>query len=45
MQTLTANPTIVGGVLKYEDSQLVRAVREGRVLMVDEAVKGRHRAR
>ena len=39
MQSLTSNPTIVGGVLRYEDSPLVRAVQEGRVLMVDEADK------
>jgi len=39
VQNLTSNPTIVDGVLKYEDSPLVRAAREGRVLVVDEADK------
>ena len=36
---LTSNPTIVDGRLMYEDSPLVRAAREGRVLVVDEADK------
>jgi len=36
---LTSNPTIVDGRLLYEDSPLVRAAREGRVLVVDEADK------
>jgi len=39
VQNLTSNPTIIDGVLKYEDSPLVRAAREGRVLVVDEADK------
>ena len=39
VQNLTSNPTIVGGVLTYEDSPLVRAAREGRILVVDEADK------
>ncbi|GBG25911.1 von Willebrand factor A domain-containing protein 8 [Hondaea fermentalgiana] len=39
VQNLTSNPTIVDGVLQYEDSPLVRAAREGRVLVVDEADK------
>lgn len=39
VQNLTSNPTIVNGVLKYEDSPLVRAARDGRILVVDEADK------
>ncbi|KAI9366882.1 AAA domain-containing protein, partial [Zopfochytrium polystomum] len=39
VQSLTSTPTIVGGVLVYEDSPLVRAVKEGYVLVVDEADK------
>ncbi len=39
VQNLTSNPTIVEGRLMYEDSPLVRAAREGRILVVDEADK------
>ncbi|KAL1924595.1 uncharacterized protein VTP21DRAFT_4249 [Calcarisporiella thermophila] len=39
VQSLTAIPSIVEGVLQYEDSALVRAVREGYILVVDEADK------
>ena len=37
--SLTAVPTLVDGRIVYEDSPLVRAVRHGRVLVVDEADK------
>ena len=39
VQTLTLQPTVIDGVIKFEDSPLVRAVREGHVLVVDEADK------
>jgi MoxR-like ATPase len=39
VQSLTLSPTLRNGVLVWEDSPLVRAVREGRVLVVDEADK------
>lgn len=39
VQNLTSNPTIINGRLMYEDSPLVRAAREGRILVVDEADK------
>jgi len=39
VQTLTSQPTVNHGILVYEDSPLVRAVREGYVLVVDEADK------
>ena len=39
MQSLTVQPTVVDGRVKYEDSPLVKAVREGHVLVVDEADK------
>jgi MoxR-like ATPase len=39
VQTLTLFPSIHNGVLVWEDSPLVRAVREGRTLVVDEADK------
>jgi MoxR-like ATPase len=39
VSSLTVNPTIVDGVLKFEDSALVRAVRYGYVLVVDEVDK------
>lgn len=39
VQTLTAVPSVKGGVLYWEDSPLVRAVREGRALVIDEADK------
>ena len=37
--SLTTQPTLVRGVIHHEDSALVRAVRFGRVLVVDEADK------
>nr|KAJ3422948.1 von Willebrand factor A domain-containing protein 8 [Polyrhizophydium stewartii] len=37
--SLTSSPTVVDGRLVYEDSPLVRAVREGYILVVDEADK------
>ncbi|KAJ3061734.1 von Willebrand factor A domain-containing protein 8, partial [Podochytrium sp. JEL0797] len=39
IHSLTSTPTIVNGVLVYEDSPLVRAAREGYILVVDEADK------
>ncbi|KAI1716295.1 AAA domain (dynein-related subfamily) domain-containing protein [Ditylenchus destructor] len=39
VQSLTTQTTIVDGVLKHEDSPLVKAVRHGLVLVVDEADK------
>lgn len=37
--TLTTQPSVSGGVVVYEDSPLVKAVRLGHVLVVDEADK------
>ncbi|PNF24076.1 hypothetical protein B7P43_G04705 [Cryptotermes secundus] len=39
VQTLTLQPTVRDGVVKYEDSPLVQAVKYGHVLIVDEADK------
>lgn len=39
VQTLTLAPSIVNGVVVWEDSALVRAVQFGRVLVIDEADK------
>ncbi|CAG8455940.1 70_t:CDS:10, partial [Scutellospora calospora] len=39
LHRLTAIPSIVNGVLQYEDSPLVKAVRNGHILVVDEADK------
>ncbi len=39
VQALTLAPTVRDGVIVYEDSPLVRAVRAGHVLVVDEADK------
>ncbi|CAD5122119.1 DgyrCDS10568 [Dimorphilus gyrociliatus] len=39
IQTLTLQPTVVDGVIKFEDSPLVKAVKKGYVLVVDEADK------
>ncbi|CAG8753605.1 14727_t:CDS:10, partial [Racocetra persica] len=39
VQSLTAIPTIINGVLQFEDSPLVKAVKNGHVLVVDEADK------
>jgi MoxR-like ATPase len=39
VQTLTLQPTVHDGVIVYEDSPLVRAIKLGHVLVVDEADK------
>lgn len=39
VQALTIQPTVQDGIVAYEDSPLVKAVREGHVLVVDEADK------
>ncbi|TPX75293.1 hypothetical protein CcCBS67573_g03438 [Chytriomyces confervae] len=39
IHSLTSTPSIVNGVIVYEDSPLVRAAREGYILVVDEADK------
>ncbi|KAJ9575372.1 hypothetical protein L9F63_025676, partial [Diploptera punctata] len=39
VQTLTLQPTVRDGVVVYEDSSLVQAVKYGHVLVVDEADK------
>lgn len=39
VQTLTLQPTVKDGVIVFEDSPLVRAVKMGHVLVVDEADK------
>ena len=39
VQTLTLQPVVKGGVIVFEDSPLVRAVKQGHVLVVDEADK------
>lgn len=39
VQSLTLSPSLEEGKVVWEDSPLVRAVREGRVLVVDEADK------
>uniref|UniRef100_A0A915CPU8 VWFA domain-containing protein n=1 Tax=Ditylenchus dipsaci TaxID=166011 RepID=A0A915CPU8_9BILA len=39
VQSLTVQTTIVNGILKHEDSPLIKAVRNGLVLVVDEADK------
>uniref|UniRef100_A0A7E4ZTR3 von Willebrand factor A domain-containing protein 8 n=1 Tax=Panagrellus redivivus TaxID=6233 RepID=A0A7E4ZTR3_PANRE len=39
VQSLTVQSTVIDGILKHEDSPLVKAVREGLVLVVDEADK------
>ncbi|TKR72344.1 hypothetical protein L596_019812 [Steinernema carpocapsae] len=39
VQSLTVQSTVENGILKYDDSPLVRAVREGLVLVIDEADK------
>jgi len=36
---LTSQPVIEHGLVRYEDSPLVKAAREGRVLLIDEADK------
>ncbi|XP_030747712.1 von Willebrand factor A domain-containing protein 8 [Sitophilus oryzae] len=39
VQTLTTQPTVKDGLLIYEDSPLVKAIKNGHVLVVDEADK------
>ena len=39
VQSLTLQPTVHDGVIVYEDSPLVRAIKLGHVLIVDEADK------
>lgn len=39
VQSLTSQQTVIDGVLKIEDSPLVKAVKAGYVLVVDEADK------
>ncbi len=39
VQSLTLSPTVRDGIIVYEDSPLVRAVKAGHVLVVDEADK------
>ncbi|TPX69344.1 hypothetical protein SpCBS45565_g02584 [Spizellomyces sp. 'palustris'] len=39
VQSLTVQPVVENGVIEYKDSPLVRAVKKGRVLIVDEADK------
>lgn len=39
VQTLTTQPTVKDGILTHEDSPLVKAIKFGRVLVVDEADK------
>lgn len=41
IQSLTLSPTLRGGMVVWEDSPLVRAVKFGRTLVVDEV--GWHR--
>lgn len=39
VQTLTTQPTVIDGILVHEDSPLVKAIKHGHVLVVDEADK------
>lgn len=39
VQTLTVQPAVKGGIVTYEDSPLVKAVKNGHVLVIDEADK------
>lgn len=39
VQTLTVQPTVKDGILVYEDSPLVKAIKNGHVLVIDEADK------
>lgn len=39
VQTLTLQPNIIDGVVVYEDSPLVKAVKNGHILVIDEADK------
>ncbi len=39
VQSLTLQPTVEAGIIRYEDSPLVKAVKAGHILVVDEADK------
>jgi len=39
VQNLMVQPTVRGGIIRFEDSPLVRACKEGHVLVIDEADK------
>ncbi|CAG8505992.1 1372_t:CDS:10 [Ambispora gerdemannii] len=39
VQSLTSTPSIIDGVLQHEDSPLVKAVKSGYILVIDEADK------
>ena len=39
VQSLTLQPTVKEGIILYEDSPLVKAVKSGYILVVDEADK------
>eukprot|EP00088_Acartia_fossae_P010900 TRINITY_DN15467_c2_g1_i2.p1 TRINITY_DN15467_c2_g1~~TRINITY_DN15467_c2_g1_i2.p1 ORF type:complete len:537 (+),score=101.70 TRINITY_DN15467_c2_g1_i2:81-1613(+) len=39
VQTLTLQPSVRGGVIVYDDSPLVQAVKSGNILVIDEADK------
>lgn len=39
VQTLTVQPSVKDGILVYEDSPLVKAIKHGHVLVIDEADK------
>ncbi|KAI9565843.1 hypothetical protein GHT06_009640 [Daphnia sinensis] len=39
VQSLTVQPTVLNGIVEFQDSPLVRAARDGSVLIVDEADK------
>ena len=39
VQSLTVQPTVHNGIVQFQDSPLVRAAREGSILVVDEADK------
>ena len=39
VQSLTIQPTVEAGIISYEDSPLVKAVKAGHILVVDEADK------
>ena len=39
VQSLTVQPTVNNGIVTFQDSPLVRAARDGSVLVVDEADK------
>lgn len=39
VQTLTSQPTVKDGILKHDDSPLVKAIKSGHALVIDEADK------